>query len=436
MIENISPSHSLLAWLKREVRPALGCTEPIAIAFAAATAAQHAEGNIVEIFGKISKNLYKNADGVRLPNISGHGVRLAAAIGAVGGNASLALELLRDVNPEHITRAKKLIDENKVCIQTRDSDSLIYVEITVVTDIKRCRVVIEDNHTQITHLSVDGVTGNLAPQTRVGHRHSTTPPRFSIQEAVDFIQHVAYDDIAFMLEAVQLNSALSAEGQNTPYGLNVNGALRLAGAEIFRQTTLKDRIVIDTVAASDARMGGAAMPAMTNFGSGNQGIAATIPVVTLAKHLQRSEEELVRAVTLSHLVAISIHSRYARLSALCAASTAAMGAAAGMAWLLSKDYAIISGAIKNMIGDISGIICDGASATCAMKVSSTTESAVKSVLMAKQHWVANQHDGIVHEDVEATIDALCRLAASAMQHTDRQIIQIMSDKTFQKTHSL
>lgn len=436
MLKNKTTSASLLAWLKQEVRPALGCTEPIAIAFAAATAARHAEGNIIEVFGKISKNLYKNADGVRLPNLSGHGVQLAAAIGAVGGNASLTLEVLRDIKPEHITLANKLIDENKVRIQTLDSNALIYVELTVITDIKRCRVIIEDGHTHITHLSVDGVACHLAQQADARPEHSATPPRFSVQDAVDFIQDVDYDNITFMREAVRLNSALSEEGKRSPYGLNVNGALRLVDADILRHHSLKDRIVIDTVAASDARMGGAALPAMTNFGSGNQGIAATMPVVTLAKHLERSEEELVRAVTLSHLVAISIHARYARLSALCAASTAAMGAAAGMAWLLSKDYAMIGGAIKNMIGDISGIICDGASATCAMKVSSTTASAIRSVLMAKHHFVANQHDGIVHEDVEMTIDALCQLAASAMQHTDRQIIQIMSDKTSQKTKYL
>ncbi|MGL5385295.1 MAG: serine dehydratase subunit alpha family protein [Serratia sp. (in: enterobacteria)] len=428
MLGNETTSHCLLAWLKREVRPALGCTEPIAIAFAAATAARYAEGNIIEVFGKISRNLYKNADGVRLPNISGNGVQLAAAIGAVGGDASLMLEVLRNVKPEHVFLAKKLVSENKVCIQTVDSDVLIYVELTVITDIKQCRVVIEDDHINMTHLSVDGVAYHLAQQANVNDRHSATPHQFSIQNAVDFIQNVDYDSITFMREAIRLNSALSEEGKRAPYGLNVNGALRLADADIFLHHSLKDQIVIDTVAASDARMGGAALPAMTNFGSGNQGIVATMPVVTLAKYLQCSEEELVRAVALSHLVAISIHSRYARLSALCAASTAAMGAAAGMAWLLSKDYAMIGGAIKNMIGDISGIICDGASATCAMKVSSTTASAIRSVLMAKHHFVANQHDGIVHKDVEMTIDALCQLAASAMQHTDRQIIQIMSDK--------
>ncbi len=428
MKKSTSNKRVLIEWLRKEVRPASGCTEPVAIAFAAATAAKYTHGDIFRIQGKISRNLYKNADGVTLPATNSCGVHLAAAIGAIGGDASLSLDVLRNIQPEHITLARKLIDNQSVCIESVDSSEIIYVDMTIMARMNQCRVIIEGSHTHITHLSVDGVERN--PVSRREHHNTTSDafPLFSVKDAFDFICHVDYQHIYFMFEAVRLNSALSREGKKAPYGLNVSGALRNNIADGFCSNNLMNQIVMDATAASDARMGGASIPAMTNFGSGNQGIAATMPVVTLAGHLQSSEEELVRAVTLSHLVAISIHARYERLSALCAASTAAMGAAAGMAWLLTRDYTVITYAIKNMISDVSGIICDGASGSCAMKISSVVSSAIKSVLMAKNHRVAGSHDGIIHDDVEQTINALCQLATSSMKYTDKQIIQIMSDK--------
>lgn len=187
-------------------------------------------------------------------------------------------------------------------------------------------------------------------------------------------------------------------------------------------------MLINTTAASDARMGGAPLPAMSNYGSGNQGITVTMPVVTLARHLNTDDETLARALALAHLAAISIHMRYTRLSALCAASTAAMGAAAGMSWLLTQDFQTISYAVSNMTSDISGIICDGASNSCAMKVSTATACAFKSVLMAQQNSVAGERDGIVSCDVEGSINNLCKLVLSPMRQTDKEIISIMTRK--------
>lgn len=186
--------------------------------------------------------------------------------------------------------------------------------------------------------------------------------------------------------------------------------------------------MIRTSAASDARMGGAVLPAMSNSGSGNQGIAATLPVMVVAEFIQADDETLLRALVLSHLMAIYVHSHFPPLSALCAATTASMGAAAGMAWLLTKDFTTVSMSINSMIGDISGIICDGASNSCAMKVSSSAASAYKAVLMAMQNQSVAGTDGIVSDDVDSSIANLCALASRAMQHTDIQIIEIMEEK--------
>lgn len=210
--------------------------------------------------------------------------------------------------------------------------------------------------------------------------------------------------------------------------MNINGTFSDAVKNGLLSNDLLSKVIINTVAASDARMGGAPVVAMSNFGSGNQGIAATMPVVTVAEHLKADEETLARALALSHLTAISIHSRYTRLSALCAASTAAMGAAAGMAWLFTRDLQTINTAIINMISDITGMICDGASNSCAMKVSSVVSSAFKAVLMAMQNSCAGSNDGIVCADVEQTINNLCRLVIKPMAYTDKEIINIMVAK--------
>lgn len=187
-------------------------------------------------------------------------------------------------------------------------------------------------------------------------------------------------------------------------------------------------IVIRTSAASDARMGGATLPAMSNSGSGNQGITATMPVVVVAEHVQADEERLARALMLSHLSAIYIHAQLPRLSALCAATTAAMGAAGGMAWLMGGNYQTIAMAISSMIGDVSGMICDGASNSCAMKVSTSVSSAWKAVMMALDESAVTGNEGIVAHDVEQSISNLCALACRSMQATDRQIIEIMASK--------
>ncbi len=297
----------------------------------------------------------------------------------------------------------------------------------MITESAQCRVVIKGAHTYITKISVNNIETFRAPDFCSGDSASQLK-LFTVNEAVTFIKSVPVTDIAFMTAAIDLNSALSAEGQKRPYGLNVSGTLRQAIADGMSTKCLLNQIAIDAAAASDARMGGASLPAMSNFGSGNQGILATMPVVTLARHLASNSEATLRAVTLSHLVAISIHARYARLSALCAASTAAMGAAAGMAWLLTQDETVIACAIKNMISDISGMVCDGASGTCAMKVSTTVTSAIKSVLMAKNGISASSYDGIVDHELEQSINHLCQLTEIAMKQTDRQIIQIISDK--------
>ncbi|EHH4353853.1 serine dehydratase subunit alpha family protein [Escherichia coli] len=417
----------LLDWLKKEVKLSLGCTEPIAIAYAAAVAAKYLNAPILKITGNISENLYKNAMGVTIPGTSYCGVTLAAAIGAIGGNADADLEVLKDITATQITEAYIFNESGNVCLNAVDATDFIFIDITLYSLSDQCRVVIQGSHTNVTEVYINNIKQILV-RDLIAANDSGVLPEFSLNDAFKFVTDVAAKDIMFMLKSAEINTALSDEGQRKNYGLNVSGALSQARKNGFISTDLLSQMLINTTAASDARMGGAPLPAMSNYGSGNQGITVTMPVVTLARHLNTDDETLARALALAHLVAISIHMRYTRLSALCAASTAAMGAAAGMSWLLTQDFQTISYAVSNMISDISGIICDGASNSCAMKVSTATACAFKSVLMAQQNSVAGERDGIVSCDVEGSINNLCKLVLSPMRQTDKEIISIMTRK--------
>ena len=414
-------------WLKQEVAPALGCTEPVAISFAAAYAAQYLDQPCTKISGFISANLYKNAMGVTIPGTTVCGVPLAAAIGAFGGDPQKGLKTLEDITPRHVEMAQKLIANNAVDIAVEETPDFIHLDLTLSAGENCCRVVVKGTHTNVVELYINGQPQPLSEKQNTRTQRETLPT-FSLQQAYDFINCVDFNDIRFILDAARLNSALAAEGKTKKYGLNINGTFSDAVKNGLMSNDLLSKVIINTVAASDARMGGAPVVAMSNFGSGNQGITATMPVVVVADHLGVDEETLARALSLSHLTAISIHSRYTRLSALCAASTAAMGAAAGMAWLFTRDINTINTAIINMVSDITGMICDGASNSCAMKVSSVVSSAFKAVLMAMKNSCAGANDGIVCADVEQTINNLCRLVIKPMTLTDKEIISIMVAK--------
>lgn len=418
-------SNLFINWLRKEVSPALGCTEPVAIAFAAAYAKKNLSESCEKITGFISANLYKNAMGVTIPGTTCSGISMAAAIGLFGGDSSKGLETLKGITEKHVVQATNFVKNGSVNIIAQDTPDFIHIDITAYGKESHCRVVIKGNHTNVVELYVNDKPVLISDKENNNEQENELA-LFSIEDAFNFINKADFSEIAFILEAGSLNQALSEEGRRKKYGLNINGVMS-ANRELIGDG-LMSQVVIETVAASDARMGGAAVPAMSNFGSGNQGITATMPVMVVARHLQSSEDDLARALALSHLTAISIHARYTRLSALCAASTAAMGAAAGMAWLFAKDINTVYTTIINMISDVSGIICDGASNSCAMKVSTVTMSAFKAVMMAIKNIRVSDSDGIVSSDPEETINNLCQLVIKPMPNMDKEIIKIMSNK--------
>ncbi|WMY73856.1 L-serine ammonia-lyase, iron-sulfur-dependent, subunit alpha [Buttiauxella selenatireducens] len=421
----------LIRAVKQNVKPAVGCTEPVSLALASALAASHLAGRVTRIEARVSPNLMKNGMGVTVPGTGMVGLPIAAAVGALGGDPHAGLEVLKGAPVEAIAAGKLLLASGKVKVTIQEPcEEILYTSVTVYTEEASASVVISGAHTRVTRIEKDGVV--LFDAKEAAHPAENAQAchmeRFTLAQLVEFAQSVPFEDIGFILDAALLNGELSREGLRAQYGLHIGSTLQRQQDRGLMAKDLLTDIMIRTAAASDARMGGACLPAMSNSGSGNQGITATMPVVVVAEHLGCDSEQLARALMLSHLTAIYIHHQLPSLSALCAATTAAMGAAAGITWLIDGSYQSISMAISNMIGDVSGMICDGASNSCAMKVSTSAASAWKSVLMALDNSSVTGNEGIVANDVEQSIRNLCALASQSMQHTDRQIISIMSSK--------
>lgn len=401
-------------------------------ALAAAVAAAELEGPVERVEAWVSPNLMKNGLGVTVPGTGMVGLPIAAALGALGGNANAGLEVLKDATAQAISDAKALLAAGKVSVKIQEPcDEILFSRAKVWNGEKWACVTIVGGHTNIVHIEThNGVVFTQQACVAEGEQESplTVLSRTTLAEILKFVNEVPFAAIRFILDSAKLNCALSQEGLSGNWGLHIGATLEKQCARGLLAKDLSSSIVIRTSAASDARMGGATLPAMSNSGSGNQGITATMPVVVVAEHFGADDERLARALMLSHLSAIYIHNQLPRLSALCAATTAAMGAAAGMAWLVDGRYETISMAISSMIGDVSGMICDGASNSCAMKVSTSASAAWKAVLMALDDTAVTGNEGIVAHDVEQSIANLCALASHSMQQTDRQIIEIMASK--------
>ena len=419
---------TILNAVTNEVVPALGCTEPISLALASAIARKHL-GHLPErIEAKVSPNLMKNGMGVTVPGTATVGLPMAAAIGAIAGDPNAGLEVLKNISQAQVEQAKQMINQDLVDVSIFETEHILYSEASLFYQNDMVRVRIAAHHTNVIYIEKNGTTILSKPCAVNNENITDFFTALSARDMFDFSMKVPLDKIRFIDEAAKLNTALSQEGLRTDYGLHIGRTLQKQIGLGLISDDLLNRIVIETTAASDARMGGANLPAMSNSGSGNQGITATMPVVVVARHINATEEQRIRALFLSHLIAIYIHSKLPKLSALCAATTAAMGSCAGVAWLLSGKFENISMAISSMIGDISGIICDGAANSCAMKVSTSVTSSYKSVLMALDNMQVTGNEGIVEHDIDRSINNLCNIASRSMQYTDRQVIEIMVNK--------
>ena len=431
----------LIGLLHKEVKPALGCTEPIAVALAVAKAMETMESGLALSNGswkteevymlsiQVSGNILKNGMGVGIPGTGMVGLHIASALGAVCGKSCYGLEVLHDLTDKAIEHAKGMVQDGIVTISLAETDLKLYVKAIVEYKGHSAYSVIENDHDNIVETGFDdkimraGVGTTDKAETL--DQKSTLDYGLTVKEILEFASSVAYEDIRFILESRTLNLALAQEGMSGRYGLKVGYAISLdANREVFGGDFLSYAMAL-TAAASDARMAGCTLAAMSNSGSGNQGITVTMPVIAYSLKYGTSDEQLARALALSHLIAIHIKGYLGKLSALCGCVIASTGAACGLVYLRGGDYEQVCAAIKNMIGNITGMVCDGAKVGCAMKVASGVSSALQSAVLAREGICISEYDGIIEKDIEKTIQNLGRIGSVGMQHTDDMILNIM-----------
>lgn len=417
-----------LKTLKKEVVPSEGCTEPIAIAYAASIASEHLKGEIKEVNIYLSKNVIKNALGVGIPGTGGVGIEIAAALGISIQKSYKKLTILSNFTEDELKKAKEIVDKNIINIKQKNTNKALYIEVELLSETSKAKVIIEDTHTNVTLIECDDEI-IMDNNSEVSEDLEEDYKLFKIADIYNFAKEADFDDIKFILESAKMNEKVSEEGLKGDYGLQVGSKIIQKGNFNLFSNDASNKIIAASAAASDARMDGCAMPIMTTAGSGNQGIACSIPVAQTARLLDKSEEELARALVLSNLVTIRIKKHMGRLSPLCGAGIAgATGASCGITYLLGGDLENINYCINNMISDLSGMICDGAKETCALKIATGTNAAIQCANLAINGISATANDGIVAKDVEETIESIETLIQNGFKNVDDTILNIMLEK--------
>lgn len=419
-----------IALLKREVVPAQGCTEPIAVAFAASLAAEQLPAAPLTIELSLSANIIKNALGVGIPGTGMVGIEIAGALGAVVRNSASRLEVLKGFSSEQLEQAKALVAQGAVVVSQNPTSEQLYIDARLVTaDGHVARVVVCRDHTNVVRVEKDGEVVLDKPLS-LADTSASGGTGLTVDNIYEFATTVPFDDIAFLLEAVEMNSAVSAEGLAHDYGLEVGkrmGQGSSARGQLLNNMAL--RLIAATAAASDARMGGCTMSVMTCAGSGNQGLASSLPVIELAHVLGSSDEDLARALAISFLLVIHIKEYMGRLSPLCGSGIAGgTGACCGMTYLQGGNLPEVKCAINNMLATLQGMICDGAKATCALKIAAGTNAAIMSSTLALADIQPSSMDGIVFADAEQTIEHTGKLVSEGFATTDEAILSIMLAK--------
>jgi len=421
--------------LEKEMVPALGCTDPVGVAYAAACAKKYVEGVIISITGDISVNIIKNASAVCIPKTGGKcGVSLALALGAIGGNPERGLEVLSDIIEEDIEKAEKLINRGIVQVNVSENPKKLYMRVTLQTDQDEAIVIIEDTYTSITSITVNGkmIFSDEPKEDCCKNNDDIKNEIFygdlSLESILNFAETVAIDKLEILQTAVKMNMAIAEEGLAKDYGVSVGRSI-----QSFVETGKMDKGIVShammwTAAATDARMAGCDIPVMSNTGSGNQGLASTIPVISIAKKMEVPYEKMVRAVAISSLVTIYIKNKLGALSAVCGAVIAGAGTSCGVVYLLDGTADNMLAAMQSTLGDVAGMICDGAKAGCSLKVATCTNTGVLSALLAMENRNIKGTDGIVGYGETQTIDNFIKISTEGMDKMDNTILEIILNK--------
>lgn len=410
----------IIALIHKEVVPAIGCTEPMAVALCTARAKEKLGTLPESIDVLLSPNILKNAMGVGIPGTGMVGLPIAVALGALIGKSEYQLEVLKDLTQESLAAGKQYVAKKRIRIGLKEGiREKLYVEVCCQAAGKAATAVIAGGHTHF-----------VEPGAALGESADTTDDdiQLNLRMVWDFATTAPLQEIAFMDETRQYNMEAARQAIKGNYGHNLGKTIDRPLAKGILGDTIYSHIISRTAAACDARMGGAMIPVMSNSGSGNQGICATNPVCVYAVENENTEEELIRALTLSHLAAIYIKQSLGRLSALCGCVVASIGSSCGITYLMGGDFQAVCRAVKNMIANLTGMICDGAKPSCALKITSGVSTAVLSALLAMEGKGVTEAEGIVEQSVDKSIRNLTAIGADGMGITDEMVLRIMTTK--------
>ncbi len=421
----------IIRLIKSEVVPAVGCTEPIAVALCVAKATETLGELPEKIEVELSANILKNAMGVGIPNTGMIGLPIAIALGAICGKSGYMLEVLKDVDKETVEQGKRYISENRIDIRLKDNiTEKLYIEVSVTgKDGTSAHAVISGGHTDFVQIDRNGKT--LFEKKADGNEDndSCDDSWLSLHKVYEFSVTAPLDEISFIDQARVLNEAAAEASLHGNYGHMLGKALTRPLGRGIMGDTIFSHIISATACACDARMAGAMIPVMSNSGSGNQGICATLPVVKFAEENHNTGEELTRALVMSHLTAIYMKQSLGKLSALCGCVVASTGSSVGITYLMGGTFNEIKAAVKNMIANLSGMICDGAKPSCALKLTSGVSTAVLSAMLAINGECVESTEGIIDEDVDKSIHNLTKIGKDAMNETDLCVLDIMTHKS-------
>jgi len=413
--------------MQREIVPALGCTEPIAVSLCTAKAVEVLGKRPDKIDALLSANIIKNAMGVGIPGTGMNGLPIAISLGALRGKSENGLELLKNLSENEVELGKRYINEKRIQINLKDNISeKLYIEIICTCDENQSRVVISGSHTDFTHIEKNGEVIFEKALDSVEDSSKSDPLNFN--KIFKYATESPVEELEFIIEAAQMNKKAANASKNGFFGHSVSRSILGDKGKSLFGDNLNSKMVASTAGACDVRMAGAMIPVMSNSGSGNQGIAATLPVLTYAENVGSSEEQLIRALILSNLSMIYIKQHIGRLSALCGCVIASTGASCGITYLMGGDYNQVTYAAKNMIANITGMICDGAKPSCALKIASGVSTASLSALMAIENHVVTSQEGIIDQDIDQTIRNLALIGNEGMVETDKIVLDILTSK--------
>ena len=413
----------IIALVHQQVVPAIGCTEPMAVALCTAKATEQLGCKPQKITALLSANILKNAMGVGIPGTGMVGLPIAIALGALIGKSEYKLEVLKDLTPEALEAGKQYIAEQRIDIRLKEGiTEKLYIEIIVEAGDKHATATIAGSHTHFVE------NGAQAAQASSSDGADEQEIQLNMRLVYDFATTAPLDEISFIEDTRRYNMNAAREALKGNYGHNLGKTIDRPLAKGIFGGSIYSHIIARTASACDARMGGAMIPVMSNSGSGNQGICATNPVCVYAKENENTHEELIRALMLSHLTAIYIKQSLGTLSALCGCVVASIGSSVGITYLMGGSYERVCYAVKNMIANLTGMICDGAKPSCSLKITSGVSTAVLSALLAMEGKCVSSAEGIVDDCVDRSIHNLTSIGADGMGVTDDMVLRIMTTK--------